>query len=258
MTRSILVALLTLSVAIPVVAQSGRLQTPPLAPESLVGRDSFNLYCASCHGPSGRGDGPIASALRTRPADLTVLARRNRGTFPRDRVTAFVDGSSRALPAHGTTDMPVWGPIFHALDASDARALVRLINLVAYVESLQAVDDVVARSAPSAAPDGAELFRSYCVTCHGPAGRGDGALSGQLRRMPPDLTKFTTRNGGVFPSERVRRIIDGRDVMAHGDRSMPVWGSVFSRQQGADDAAAAARIEALVAFLQSIQERPAE
>jgi hypothetical protein len=42
-------------------------------------------------------------------------------------------------------------------------------------------------------------------------------MSGQLRRMPADLTKFTARNGGVFPSEKVRRIIDGRDVMAHGD-----------------------------------------
>ena len=78
------------------------------------------------------------------------------------------------------------------------------------------------------------------------------------RRMPPDLTKYTVRNGGVFPSEKVRRIIDGRDVMAHGDRTMPVWGSVFSRQRGADDASVTVRIDALVAFLQSIQERAAE
>jgi mono/diheme cytochrome c family protein len=154
--------------------------------------------------------------------------------------------------------MPVWGRIFRALDTSDARARVRLNNLVAYIESLQAAGDLSARRTPSSTPSGSELFQSHCATCHGATARGDGALSGQLRHMPPDLTKFTTRNGGVFPSEKVRRIIDGRDVMAHGDRSMPVWGNVFSRQRDSDESSVAARIEALVVFLQSIQERAAE
>ena len=218
MARILLVALLVVGVIATSAAQSGRTGVPRLAPESLVGRDSFDLYCASCHGPSGKGDGPVASALRTRPADLTTLARRRGGTFPRQDVAAFVEGTGRAITAHGTSDMPTWGPIFRALDASDARARVRLNNLVAYVESLQTVGAAAPRPAPApaATPSGSELFRDYCAACHGSGGRGDGALSGQLRRMPPDLTKFTTRNGGVFPSERVRSIIDGRDVVAQG------------------------------------------
>ena len=78
----------------------------------------------------------------------------------------------------------------------------------------------------------------------------------QLRRVPPDLTQFTKRNGGMFPSERVYRIIDGRDVMSHGDREMPVWGDAFRmvlETPGAD--VIKARIEAIVRYLAGIQER---
>ena len=56
--------------------------TPPLMLDSIAGRDSFEFYCASCHGTRGKGDGPIASALKVAPSDLTSLARRNRGAFP--------------------------------------------------------------------------------------------------------------------------------------------------------------------------------
>jgi mono/diheme cytochrome c family protein len=238
-------------------AQSTGRRAPQLALESLTGRDSFYLYCASCHGTGGMGNGPVSSALRTPPADLTTLARRNGGIFPRDRVAAFVEGSGREVPAHGSQDMPVWGTIFRGLETSEAATKVRLSNLVAYVESLQTVE-----AAPSPARasqlSGADLFRTYCASCHGVNGTGSGPLAGQLRRSPPDLTRYAVRNGGVFPVERVRRIIDGRDVGVHGDRSMPVWGDVFKRESRAGDDTAAARIEALVTFLRSIQERSAD
>lgn len=225
-------------------------QAPSILIDSLAGRDSFELYCAPCHGSGGRGDGPVASALRARPADLTALARRNNGAFPRDRVRDFVTGTGRPLAAHGTTEMPVWGPMFRAFE-SDARARERIANLVTYIESIQA---------PTTGPDdtGSQLFRTYCASCHGATGRGNGPLAEQLRRMPPDLTQFTRRNGGMFPSERVYRIIDGRDVSSHGDREMPVWGDVFKTVPGGSSAAAVkARIDAIVRYLAGIQERPA-
>ena len=101
------------------VHAQGRRDVPPsLVPESLVGSVSFDLYCASCHGRQGKGDGPTAAALRTRPANLTTLTSRNGGTFPRERVLAFVEGSSRT-PSHGSPEMPVWGPTLRGLDASD-------------------------------------------------------------------------------------------------------------------------------------------
>jgi len=110
---------------------------PPILNESLAGRDSFDRYCAACHGTTAHGDGPVAAQLKTRPPDLTQLARRNGGTFPASRVSGYVSGTGRALPTHGPAEMPVWGPTLRALDASDARVTVRLQNLVAFVESIQ-------------------------------------------------------------------------------------------------------------------------
>jgi hypothetical protein len=84
-------------------------------------------------------------------------------------------------------------------------------------------------------------------------------MADQLRTPPPDLTTFTARNGGVFPSERVHRIIDGRGVASHGDREMPIWGDAFktSRDRLTPEAVKK-RIEALVQYLEGIQKRAAE
>jgi hypothetical protein len=80
-----------------------------------------------------------------------------------------------------------------------------------------------------------------------------------MRHSPPDLTKFSTRNGGVFPSVRLTRIIDGREVAAHGDREMPVWGDAFMAVPGGvTPQEVNDRIDAIVKYLASIQERPAE
>lgn len=234
-------------------AQGRRDALPSLVPESLVGSISFDLYCASCHGRLGKGDGPTAAALRTRPADLTTLARRSGGTFPRDRVMEFVEGSSRAL-AHGSPEMPVWGPTLRGLDASDARVTVRLRNIVAFVESIQEPSPNPPVKAP--ALDGASLYGSFCATCHGTTGRGDGVMAGATWKAPPNLTTLAVRNGGFFPGVRVRRIVDGTGITAHGDRTMPVWGDVFMRTRNAADAGA--RIDAIVLFLESIQQRQAE
>jgi mono/diheme cytochrome c family protein len=129
---------------------------------------------------------------------------------------------------------------------------VRIDNLVHYLETMQA-----RQARPSQTPEsGAALFRTYCASCHGTDARGAGPMTTQLRRLPPSLTSFAVRNGGVFPSERVRRIIDGRDIAAHGTFEMPVWGDAFRRtREGLSESAAAARIDAIVRYLDSIQER---
>ena len=234
-------------------AQARRDVPPSLVPESLVGSVSFDLYCASCHGRQGKGDGPTAAALRTRPANLTTLTSRNGGTFPRERVLAFVEGSTRT-PSHGSPEMPVWGPTLRGLEASDSRVTVRLRNLIAFVESIQ--ESPAASATTARVPDGASLYGSFCASCHGRSGQGDGVMAGATWKTPPNLTTLATRNGGVFPGVRVRRIVDGTGIQSHGDRTMPVWGDVFMRTRsgGAD---AAARIDAIVAFLESLQQRPA-
>jgi mono/diheme cytochrome c family protein len=216
--------------------------------DSLVGKDSFEAYCATCHGADARGGGPVAPALKRTPPDLTTIASRNRNVFPRDRVSAVLTGAGRIVPAHGTTEMPIWGPLFRAFE-SDARVRVRIDNLVNYLETVQ-----VRRSQP--AESGATLFRTYCAPCHGTDARGAGPMTTELRRLPPSLTSFAVRNGGVFPGERVRRIIDGRDISSHGTMEMPVWGDAFRRtREGLSEEAAAARIDAIARYLDSIQER---
>lgn len=236
--------------------QTGRTSpTAPLVLESLTGRDSFDRYCASCHGADGRGGGPVAAALKNRPPDLTMLARRE-GGFPREHVAAFIEGTNRLSLTHGSGDMPVWGRTFRGLDSSDARIKVRLANLVAYVESLQLPVDQAVPGRTTEPLSGAQLFRTHCASCHGENGGGGGPISAQLRNTVPDLTTFSARNGGRFPAERVRQIVEGRGPAAHGDRSMPVWGDVFRRQSA--DADPAMRIDAIVTYLQSIQQRPAE
>lgn len=121
-----------------VSGQPQRPRTQPAAIPSMAGRDLFEFYCATCHGRDGRGGGPVASALKTRPADLTTIAARNGGTFPRARVTGLVTGDDiLGTPAHGSREMPVWGPIFHALDPAETVNKVRVANIVDHLESIQ-------------------------------------------------------------------------------------------------------------------------
>jgi mono/diheme cytochrome c family protein len=128
-----------LAVSYGALAQTTGPRLPPLAIPSLTGRDLFEFYCATCHGRDGKGNGPVAAALKVVPPDLTRLTRDNGGAFPRKRVEMFIDDEKRvAAPAHGTSDMPVWGPIFRGLDPSDTLAKMRIGNVVDYIASIQA------------------------------------------------------------------------------------------------------------------------
>jgi len=74
---------------------------------------------------------------RKAPPDLTSIVPRHNGVFPRGEIRAFIANGSPDLPAHGSSEMPVWGPTFHALDSSDRAADVRLANIVEYLKSIQ-------------------------------------------------------------------------------------------------------------------------
>ena len=95
----------------------------------------FEAYCATCHGTSGKGDGPLASALRTRPADLTLIATRNKGTFPADQVAQIIDGR-KPVAGHGGGDMPAWGEVFtKSIDQTPVEEKIK--RLVSYLASIQ-------------------------------------------------------------------------------------------------------------------------
>jgi len=101
------------------------------------GEEMFNTYCAVCHGKSGKGDGPAASALKIPPANLTLLTVNNNGKFPADHVAETIRVGPRDAKAHGSRDMPVWGNVFTRMGGT-AEADQRIHNLTNYVETLQA------------------------------------------------------------------------------------------------------------------------
>jgi len=101
------------------------------------GQVMYQEYCAVCHGNHADGKGAAATAFKVAPADLTALARVHGGKFPYDHFYAVLRFGA-AMPAHGSKDMPVWGPLFSSLD-KDREAVVdqRVHNLASYVASVQ-------------------------------------------------------------------------------------------------------------------------
>jgi mono/diheme cytochrome c family protein len=101
------------------------------------GRALYVEYCASCHGASAEGDGPVARALTTPPANLRRLAERFGNPLPEDQLARYIDGRAE-VKAHGPRDMPVWGARFHYQSGADERRVRQWIgDLVAFLQSIQ-------------------------------------------------------------------------------------------------------------------------
>lgn len=101
------------------------------------GQEMYKAYCASCHGLSGKGDGPAVPALKSAPPDLTTLSKRNGGKFP-DSMVATILKNGVNKPAHGSAEMPVWGPPLSAVSVNKSVVAMRIVNLSKYLESMQA------------------------------------------------------------------------------------------------------------------------
>lgn len=102
---------------------------------------------------------------------------------------------------------------------------------------------------------GSDRFLSMCAVCHGLDGRGEGPYRGLLVNSPSDLTMLSENNGGRFPEQHVREVIDGRKFGVHGRRDMPIWGTVFQKEHPGVDSEAHVRqrIKELIAYLRTIQ-----
>ncbi len=145
MTPSLRVALAVLmaSAGCVVSVEGSRVQGPDVGGDAVAaGRAAYRASCASCHGEDARGDGPVAPALRVAPPDLTWLAERNGGTFPRAYVIDVLTGAA-AITAHGSREMPVWSDRFGPANGSGATVAAslyarrRLEALATYLETLQ-------------------------------------------------------------------------------------------------------------------------
>lgn len=133
------------------------------------------------------------------------------------------------------------------------------------LRSLALLAFLAGAAAPALSQDdddtGITEYEIACMSCHGAEGRGDGPLASTLAKPPSDLTGIARANGGEYPRERVRETIDGREaVAAHGDRDMPVWGERYRTAPDPEDTEstvdmrARAQIDALVRYIESIQE----
>lgn len=139
MRNSIVSSILFSVIALGVVnaGDKPKIKIIPLSQTSPVSANQmFATYCAVCHGPDGRGNGPAAAALKTQPTNLTQLAAKNDGNYPVLQVMGIL--SSKDSATHGSQEMPMWGDLFKSLGTGD-RDLVhlRLVNLTAYIQSIQ-------------------------------------------------------------------------------------------------------------------------
>ncbi len=108
------------------------------------GARDYAVYCASCHGAGGKGDGPALYVIpRIKPTNLTLLARNNGGAFPAAEIHDVIDGRKR-FPDHldSDTDMSLWGLQFQEAGreftpASEAKVKLRIDALVEYIRSIQ-------------------------------------------------------------------------------------------------------------------------
>jgi len=117
--------------------QAGKNPTPLPPAYMPSGEQTFKQFCASCHGADAKGNGPASYSLKVPAPDLTTLAKRHEGKFPYkyvESVLLFGVG----FTAHGSSDMPTWGPVFLLLDKHDERTVrQRIRNVCDYLASLQ-------------------------------------------------------------------------------------------------------------------------
>jgi mono/diheme cytochrome c family protein len=134
------------------------------------------------------------------------------------------------------------------------QAIVVGLVLVLTVVILACNPNPPQNSKAAQAQRGEELYQKYCTECHGES--ADAALLASLKTAPPDLTKILERrNISDFPLQEIAQIIDGRrEIAAHGDREMPVWGNDLKDKENlATDGELRGKLGELVAYLMSIQ-----
>jgi hypothetical protein len=140
MLNRILMTALTATLAVGMSYASGtdaKVTIPVNRTSAFDGKQMYTSYCAPCHGTEGKGQGPVASALKATPTDLTVLSRSNNGKYPSLHVMSVIENGV-VIKAHGTPEMPVWGPVLAKMSPVTSQdKQLRISNLNRYVETMQ-------------------------------------------------------------------------------------------------------------------------
>lgn len=207
------------------------------------GQRTYLTHCAMCHGLWGGGDGPLAPQLETdaqiRPAVLNDRARM--GQLSRDELIQVIEKGG----AHTRRSnlMPPWS------GRLDRREIERVADFVKILPDLspttpQATIQAFLDAPPGSPPEGRRLFVFYCAMCHGPEGRGDGALADTLwartRTRPRNLTDSTYLAGRT--DQQLFALVSLGGTHFHKSRSMPIWSVTLRPEQ----------IKDLVAYIRTI------
>ncbi len=204
-----------------------------IVPEALAGPQSVNLpaafegqrlyvsYCQLCHGTDGKGDGPLAKAMKISPANLNTTVRSRSDTI----LTKIITGEGRQTitgrDRHNILSeaMPEWKDVF---SESQVKALIAYLRFLGRSKHELMGDPEL----------GMQLYQKYCQVCHGVEGDGDGIMTNLMGMMPMDHTNPNETNS-MTNEEIVNSILDGKK------RYMPAWRGILTQ----DD------VEALVSYI---------
>jgi len=191
------------------------------SPSSYEGRLLFISYCLLCHGPDGKGGGPLARKMGIEPADLTVTIRTRSDVV----LKRIISGEGRQLISgrdrHNIISdaMPEWKDVL-----SDRE----IESLIAYLRFLSASKHPLMGNPEK----GRNLYARYCRACHGDEGEGDGLMTSLIDMKPMDHTNPVSMNE-ISNLEMVRSIKNGKG------NYMPAWKDIISNDE----------IEALVSYI---------
>ena len=190
-------------------------------PAAYEGRRLYVSYCLLCHGGDGKGDGPLAKAMKIHPADLTTTVRSRSDTI----LTKIITGEGRQTitgrDRHNLLSdaMPEWKDVFSEPQVKSLIAYLRFLGRSKH----QLMGD----------PElGMQLYQKYCQVCHGVEGDGDGIMTKLMGIMPMDHTNPNETNS-LDNKELVESILDGTG------RFMPAWRGILSQSD----------VEALVSYI---------
>ncbi|MDT8283459.1 MAG: c-type cytochrome [Gammaproteobacteria bacterium] len=190
-------------------------------PAAYEGRRLYVSYCLLCHGVDGKGDGPLAKAMKIHPADLTTTVRSRSDTILIKIITGEGRQTITGRDRHNLLSdaMPEWRDVFSEQQVT---------SLIAYLRFL-------GRSKHELMGDpelGMQLYHKYCQVCHGIEGDGDGIMTKLMGIMPMDHTN-PNETDTLSNEEIIHSILDGKQ------RFMPAWRGILSQED----------VEALVSYI---------
>ncbi len=185
------------------------------------GRGLYVSYCQLCHGTSGKGDGPLAKAMKISPADLTTTVRSRSDTFLLRIITGKGRQTITGRDRHNLLSdaMPEWKDIF---SESQLKSLIAYLRFLSNTKHDLMGDPKI----------GLQIYQQYCQVCHGIDGDGDGIMTELMGIMPIDLTDPDETNH-LSNGDLVNNILDGKGVY------MPAWRGILSQSD----------VEALVSYI---------